>query len=62
LRFTVDEQSDFDVVKTIFEKLYPINKDFSAIEVVNFLNSNPNILDINKHVVQRTLPAWDKFK
>ncbi|HVZ62343.1 MAG TPA: glycosyltransferase family protein [Candidatus Nitrosotalea sp.] len=62
LRFTVDEQSDFDVVKTIFEKLYPINKDFSAIEVVNFLNSNPNILDINKHVVQRTLPAWNKFK
>lgn len=61
LRFTVDEQSDFDVVKAVFENLYPINPDFSAKEVVDFLNSNSDVRNINQHVVQRRLPAWDKF-
>lgn len=62
LRFTVDEQSDFDVVKAVFEKLYPVNPDFSTPEAINFLNSNSDIRDLNKHVVQRRLATWDKFK
>ena len=62
LRFTVDEQSDFDVVKIIFENLYPINPKFSADDVIKFLNSNPHIKNLNKKVVQKRLKAWNKFK
>lgn len=61
LRFTVDEESDFELVKTVFENLYLTNKDFRASDVIKFLNSHPQIRNLNKHVVQRRLTAWDKF-
>ncbi len=61
LRFTVDEESDFELVKTVFENLYPINNNFRASDVIKFLNSNPQVRNLNKHVIQRRLAAWDKF-
>lgn len=62
IRFEVDEQNDFDVVSKIYENLYPINPNFTTLDIINFLNSNPHIRDSNKHVVKRRLPTWDKFK
>ncbi len=61
LRFTVDEASDFELVKTVFENLYPTNKDFRASDVIKFLNSNPQVRNLNRHVVQRRLDTWNKF-
>jgi len=62
LRLMVDESSDFELVKNVFEKLYPYNKEFSTVDVIQFLDSNPRIRDLNKHVRQKTLPKWDKLK
>lgn len=52
-RLTVDEQSDFEVIKIIFEKLYPSNPKFTAVDAIKFLNSNPQILEINKNIIQK---------
>ncbi len=62
LRFTVDEENDFKVVKKIFEELYPKNLDFSAVDVVNFLNHHKEVKSINSEVEQKKLTSWDKFK
>lgn len=61
LRFTVDEESDFELVKKVFENLYPSNNNFTTADIIKFLNSNPQVRSLNKHVVQRRLPTWDKF-
>lgn len=62
LRLTVDEQKDFDLVKIVFENLYPSNPNFSAADAIKFLNSNPKIRDLNRDIKQRKLESWDKFE
>ncbi len=62
LRFTVDEYSDFQVVKQIFENLYPKDPNFTAHDIVNFLDEYPEVRDLNKNVIQKRLQVWDKFK
>jgi len=62
LRFTVDEQNDFDLVKKIFENLYPINSNFNALDIVKFLNSHPEFVDINKNVVHQHFDVWDDLQ
>lgn len=52
----IDEESDYKVLKSIFDALYPENPDFSALDVVNFLNDNPKISRINQRVERR----WKK--
>ena len=62
LRLTVDEQSDFDLINIIFKKLYSTNPEFSAAKVIELLNSDPELSEMNKHVIQRKLSVWDKLK
>lgn len=61
LRLVVDEQSDFDLIKIIFENLYPSNPKFNTKEIIKFLNSNPNIRNMNKDVDQKRLKTWDNL-
>ena len=61
IRLTVDEQKDFDLIKIIFENLYPMNPNFSAADAIKFLNSNPEIRDLNKDIMQKKLESWSKF-
>lgn len=53
LRVTLDEEADYKALKTIFEKLFPHNPDFSAADVVKLLRDDPSIIDINKNVRQK---------
>lgn len=53
IRLTVDELADFELVKTIFERLTPVNQDFKTIDIIKFLESNPEIKNINIHVKQK---------
>lgn len=62
LRLVVDEERDFELVKTIFEELYPQNPHFRTQEIVEFLNKNPNLKNLNKDVAQRRLSSWNKFQ
>ncbi len=61
LRLVVDEERDFELIKNIFEGLYPQDPHFGTLKIIEFLNNNPSLKDLNKDVVQRRLSSWDKF-
>ena len=42
LRWTVDEVSDFLFVERIYEALYPVNPEFSTVDILQFLKTRPN--------------------
>jgi len=48
LRWTVDEQEDFDLVNKIYEELYPVTPDFRMADVLNLLKQKPDWSNINK--------------
>jgi spore coat polysaccharide biosynthesis protein SpsF (cytidylyltransferase family) len=50
LRWTVDEQEDFDLVSRIYESLYPENPEFTTNDILSLLNRNPLLLQINSHI------------
>jgi spore coat polysaccharide biosynthesis protein SpsF len=47
-RFTIDYPEDFIFIKTIYETLYPAKHDFGMQDILNLLNSNPEIAAINE--------------
>ena len=49
-RWTVDEQSDLQLVSRIYEALYPINPQFDTYDVLAFLEEQPELSSINKRV------------
>tara|TARA_Y100000294_G_C8550843_1_gene335221 strand:- start:119 stop:892 length:774 start_codon:yes stop_codon:yes gene_type:complete len=53
LRFTLDYLEDYKVIKLIYENLYVKNVNFSAIDIINFLDKNPDIKKINSHCIQK---------
>lgn len=53
LGLTVDEKADYEFLNIIFKKLLPENEDFSFSDVINFLKSNPDLLEINKYVKRK---------
>ena len=40
LHLSLDTKTDYDIIKYIFKKLYPINKDFTINDVLMFLNQD----------------------
>jgi len=53
LRFTLDYLEDYKLIKSIYENLYEKNNNFSAIDIFNFLDKNPNIKKLNSHCKQQ---------
>lgn len=49
LRWTVDEQVDFDLIEKIFEHFYP-RTDFSWAEIYDFYLINPELFKINQGI------------
>jgi len=47
-RFTIDYYEDYQFIKRIFESLYPNNPEFSLEDILNLIDSKPDIYDINK--------------
>lgn len=48
-RWTVDENEDYEVVRLIYEHFFSENKeDFNYLEILEFLNNNPEIKEKNK--------------
>lgn len=52
LRLTVDTDDDFKLMEKIFNN-FSNNKNFTIIDVINYLKENPKLLEINSHVKQR---------
>lgn len=53
LRVTLDEREDYELLNIIFERLLPINSDFTALDVIQLLRREPQLLEINKKVRQK---------
>ncbi len=50
LRWTVDEEADFLLIKEIIEELYPSKPHFTWMEVVSLLTKKPELLTINNNI------------
>ena len=54
-RLTVDTPEDFQLIQVLLENIYPENNTFSLYDVLAYLQDNPKLIDINKHIQQKTL-------
>jgi len=54
-RWTVDTKEDFELVKTILERLYPYKKDFTMEDCLELIEKNPEIFNINQHIKQKAI-------
>ena len=52
IRLTLDYKEDFQVIKNIFENLYPQNSYFSALDIISYLDNNNEIKNINAECSQ----------
>lgn len=48
IRLTLDYPEDFEVVKNIFEKIYPRKPNFVLKDILEVLDNNPKLLKINE--------------
>lgn len=47
-RWTIDYEEDYLFVKTVYEELYPKNKNFSLLDILSLLEKKPSIKKINE--------------
>jgi spore coat polysaccharide biosynthesis protein SpsF (cytidylyltransferase family) len=47
LRWTLDEPEDYELIRKVFEDLYPVKKDFGWLDVVAWQTQDPQRLQIN---------------
>jgi spore coat polysaccharide biosynthesis protein SpsF len=52
LRWTVDEPEDYQVVKEIFEALYPVNPEFGWLDVLDLVTRRPELIVGNSKIVR----------
>lgn len=50
LEITLDTPEDYELIKNIYERLYPVNPDFSALDVVRLMLDNPDLGQITAGV------------
>lgn len=55
LRLTVDTGEDFELIRRIFEALYPENPEFSFADILDVLRANPDWLELNSSVRQKAV-------
>jgi spore coat polysaccharide biosynthesis protein SpsF len=55
LRLTVDTLDDFNLIRTIYEKLYPQKPDFALQDVIELLEREPELLALNRHIQQKAV-------
>jgi len=60
LGLTLDEKEDFFLIKKIFNKFWKRRRNFSCLEVVNYLNKNKNIKKINSKIIRKKTPFISK--
>lgn len=49
LRWTVDEDADFELVSRIYEALYPANPTFSMADILALIRRQPELAILNTH-------------
>ena len=56
---TLDEESDYLLLKSIFENLYPEKEEFSCYDIVKYLSKHPDLLKINEGVDRKSPDCGD---
>jgi spore coat polysaccharide biosynthesis protein SpsF len=52
-RLTVDTAEDFELIRTVYEELYPVNREFNLADVIELFRRKPCLLEINREVQQK---------
>lgn len=52
-RLTLDTAEDYQLIKKIFEDLYPDKSDFNLYDIIRYMQSRPELIGINRHVQQK---------
>lgn len=52
LRWTVDEPADFELVRAIYEALYPSRPAFETADILEYLERHPELSLLNAHIVR----------
>jgi spore coat polysaccharide biosynthesis protein SpsF len=65
-RLTVDELSDWELVRRVFEVFGPNAADFSMKDIIDLLTQRPELVMLNKHIAsnegyQKSLAEDEKF-
>jgi spore coat polysaccharide biosynthesis protein SpsF len=55
LRFSLDTQADYHLIKSVYDGLSADNPEFGAIDVVAYVRENPDLRLINKEVRQKRI-------
>ncbi|HKO45941.1 MAG TPA: glycosyltransferase family protein [Pyrinomonadaceae bacterium] len=55
LRLTVDTPEDFELVRKVYEELYPVNPEFSLGDILALFERQPELARINQHVMQKAV-------
>jgi spore coat polysaccharide biosynthesis protein SpsF len=58
LRWTLDEQADYDLLQNIYEILYPGNHHFRYGDVLRLIEERPQLILINEHIQQKAAGAY----
>jgi len=53
-RFTMDYPEDFQVIKSVYENLYPQDKNFSTQDIFKYFDSNKDVASLNSKCIQST--------
>jgi spore coat polysaccharide biosynthesis protein SpsF len=61
-RWTVDTPQDLELVKKVFEGLYPLRPEFGMHDVIEFLNKQPELRLLNQGVQQNAVPAFSQAR
>ena len=56
LGLTLDEGSDYFLIKNIFKKFKNKENSFSCLEIIDYLKRNKELININKKVKRKKLP------
>lgn len=54
-RWTLDTIEDYQFISKIYEGLYRDKNYFGMMEIINFLNNNPEFLKINSGIIQKEI-------
>lgn len=63
-RLNLDYKEDYFVIKSIFEALYPKNPHFTLEDIINWLDSHPEISKVNSKIkpYQNIIKSFEKDK
>ena len=55
LRLTVDTKEDFELIHEIYARLYPKKSNFLLGDVIELLETTPQLKELNKHIQQKAV-------